>query len=85
MIDVDDPSICADLDALLDGKVKVEAVLPSFSGVHYVCSNFYPANLSKDVKRIGNSEDWALDIQGKTVTICRDVNVILYAKREDRL
>ena len=85
MIDVDDPSICADLEALLEGKVKIETILPSFSGVHYVCSNFYPANLSKNVKRVGNSEDWTLDIQGKTVTICRDVNVILYAKREDKL
>ena len=85
MIDVDDVSVCDDLDKLLEGKVKVETILPSYSGVHYVCSNFHPANLSNDVQRVGNSEDWKLNLQGKTVTICRDVNVILYAKREDKL
>ena len=82
MIDVDDMSICSDLDKMLsDGGVNIEAKIPSFSGIHYVCSNFYPANIGG--RRKGNSEDWEIDLSGRIMTICRDVNVILYAKKAE--
>lgn len=81
MIDVDclktDQDFLNSLNDFLKGKVSVEAIIPSVSGVHYICNNFYPKNLG--ATKIDNGGNWTFDLQGRAVTICRDVNTILYS------
>lgn len=86
MLDVDsidlDSGLLDSLDSFLSGKVSIEAVIPSVSGVHYICNNFYPGNIG--ARRLDNSGNWEFDLQGRTVTICRDVNTILYSCTVDK-
>ena len=81
MLDVDDinldSGLLGSLDSFLAGKVQVESIVPSVSGVHYICSNFYPGNLG--ASRIDRSGNWEFDVHGRKVTVCRDVNTILYS------
>lgn len=59
------------------GGIEIVDIVPSVSGKHYICSNFYP--LKFGAKKVDNAEIWEFDHDGRTFTMCRDMNLIFYA------
>lgn len=84
MLDVDytDKISLDSLDSFLrKGGIKVIDILPSLNGRHYLCRNFYPKELGASQL---HNEDWIYDENERRFTLCRDLNVILYASIQDK-
>lgn len=81
MLDIDDISFADPLREFLVNKgVTILEVIPSVSGIHFICKKFYPGNLGKDsIENFQDKDNWKLVDSEVSFTLRRDVNVILYA------